>query len=234
MATKVRGLLLVGTDTNVGKTSLAEGLLRLAARKRFRLVPFKPVETGCQPTAQDAARLTNAAALPLLSTRDVCPVQLGPPVAPATAARLAGKAINPDTLVAAATAMCRHGDALLIESAGGLLTPYGPGITSASLSVLFDVDVLLVSANRLGTINHTALALAELARRGLPTAGWVLVQVSPASTPDQPHNAAEITALTGQPPLGTLRFCPDPTPDRLADAVAADLALGTLLGGALT
>lgn len=229
----MRGLLLVGTDTGVGKTTVACGILRLAHRRQFRLLPFKPVETGCTPTAADARRLCDAAALPDLLPADICPVQLPAPLAPSVAARLARRPISTDELLAAGHALAKRGDALLIESAGGLLTPYGPGVTSASLAELFDIEVLVVAANRLGTINHAALALAEVGRRRLRLAGIVLVDVSSLPGPDHPFNASEIEALTGISPLGTLRHCPTLDPNALADAVAADLDLSKLLQGAL-
>src|SRR6185369_4812142 len=113
----------------------------------------------------------------------------------------------------------------LVETAGGVLTPYSPSLTAASLAELLDLDVLLVAANRLGTINHTALALAEIARRRLRLLGLVLVDVTPAAgQPDRPFNAAEIQASTGVRALGTLRHLgadggAHADPDRLADAL---------------
>ncbi|MEP6653163.1 MAG: dethiobiotin synthase [Myxococcales bacterium] len=228
-----RGILLVGTDTAVGKTSVGVGLLRLAHRTDFRLIPYKPVETGCDPSAEDATRLCAAAAIADLAPKDVCPLRFIPPVAPSLAARLAGRPIEPQTLRGQAALLLRRGDALLVESAGGLLTPYAPGLTSASLADLFDIDVLLISANRLGTINHTALALAELDRRRARLAGLVLVTVNGVASPDQPHNAQEIAALTGVTALGTLRYSTTMDPDSLADALLADVDLAGLFGGAL-
>jgi dethiobiotin synthetase len=227
------GLLIAGSDTGVGKTTLAQGILRLAYRKHFRLVPYKPVETGCAPHAEDARRLCEAAALPGLHPDDVAPYRYPDPVAPSLAARLAGAAISPANLRAHAEALRARGDALLVESAGGLLTPYASDLTSSSLSDLFAVDILLVVANRLGAINQAALALGEIRHRKHRFAGLVLVQVAPPASLAEAHNAAEIAALTGVNPLGTLRYCPARHPDELADAVAADIPLGRLLGGVL-
>jgi dethiobiotin synthetase len=229
----VRGLLVLGTDTGVGKTCVSEALLRVAARRGFRLVPYKPVETGCAPDAEDARRLCSAANLPGLLPVDICAFSFPAPVAPSVAARLAGRPIELPALLARGHALAARGDALLIETAGGLLAPYGGGTTSISLAELFDIDVLLVSANRLGTISHTALALAEIARRRLRFAGLVLVNVDPDPAPDHAWNASEIEALTGTAPLGILRHCPTPGPDAVADAALDDLDLRPLLDGAL-
>lgn len=231
----MRGLFLIGTDTGVGKTTLGCGLLRLAHRRRFALVPFKPVETGCDPVPHDADRLRTAAALPGLNTADVCALPLVAPIAPSVAARLENRHIDLEYLVRHAKGLARRGDALLVEGAGGLLTPFGSEASAATLASLLDVAVLIVAANRLGTINHTALTFAELQRRGLSCAGIVLVNTTPELGPDGEFNAEEIHAATGRKPLGTLRHCEDRTnPDVLADAVAGDLELGELLEGRLT
>jgi len=229
----VRGLFLIGTDTGVGKTAVGQGLLRLAHRRGFRLVPYKPAETDWQATTSDAQRLLDAAALPGLTIADVCPFPFPDAVAPSVAARLSGRPLSTSILVAHGEAQAARGDALLIEAAGGLLTPYGPGLTSASLAYHFGIDILVVAANRLGTINHTALTLAELSRRALRLAGFVLVDVNPLPGPDHATNAAEIATLTGVFPLGVLRHSQSLDADSLADAVAQDLDLSTVLDGAL-
>ena len=233
---RIPGLFVVGTDTGVGKTTVSCGLLRLARRAHFRLIPHKPIETGCSPRPEDADRLRVAAAIPdlrLSGQRGICGMALQAPLAPSIAARLEGRRISLPTLLAHARRLARLGDGLLVEGAGGLLAPFGPGITAADLASHLDIDILLVAANRLGTINHTALAVGELRRRGLRLAGIVLVDLASKPTPDRPYNAHEIARVTGVRPLGVLRHCPSCTPDRLADATAADLDLTGLCDGRL-
>ena len=236
---KSRGLCLLGTDTAVGKTTVATGILRLATRSQQPMFPFKPVETGCLQIPTDGDRLV-AAAEGKLPPSDVTLYRFPDPLAPSIAARLAGEPIDLLRILDHARRLLAStaSPALLVESAGGVLTPYGYGLTSASLiqsiASEFGFDVLLVSANRLGTISQTALALDHLSRAGCRVAGVVLVNVSAAPSPDQPYNAAEIHALTRARILGTLRYCPDGDPDRIADALAADVDLRPLLGGALS
>jgi len=234
-----RGLCLLGTDTAVGKTTVACGILRLAFRQGLALLPFKPVETGYDDAGPtDAARLATAAALPDLGPSAVTVYRFPQPVAPSIAARLAHRPIELDAITERARELLRAQNRLLVETAGGVLTPYGPGLTSASLVEhlvdIFAFDVLLVSATRLGTINQTALALDHLRHTRCRVLGVVLVDVDGHDTPDKPWNAAEISALSGASIVGTLRHCPSTDPDHLADAVAADLDLRPLFGGALS
>jgi len=249
----MRGLLILGTDTGVGKTTLGRGLVQLAHQRGLVLVPFKPAETGCAPDPADARALLEAAtfcdcdsartallphhgsleALRRLTTSDVCPYRFPDPVAPSAAARAAGVVIQPAVLREAAARLATVGDALLVEGAGGVLTPYGPQLTGASLAELLQLDVLLVAANRLGTINHTALAVSELRHRGLNLRGIILVDVTADGGPDRAHNAAEIAALTGVTSLGVLRHTPTADPLLLAARVSTDLDLRPLFDGRL-
>lgn len=115
-----------------------------------------------------------------------------------------------------------------IESAGGLLTPYASTLTSADLAAAFQLPILLVARNSLGTINHTALAIAEIRRRALPLLGVVLVNLSGCPSPDQPSNLNLIASLTGIRPLGVLPFVETPSPNLLALCLEAAVDLRTI------
>jgi dethiobiotin synthetase len=218
------GVFLVGTDTGVGKTAVGCALLRLALRLGRRPVPLKPAETGCDPEPSDALRLLRASSRPDLPLDLVCPYRFAPPVAPAHAAGESGIRLTREILTSLLERAIPHGDFLLVESAGGLLSPYAPDLTGADLAALARLPLLLVARNGLGTINHTALAVAEIHRRALPLAGLVLVDLSAEPSPDQTHNAALIEAVSGLRPLASLPFVPGADPDRLADALARQIA----------
>src|SRR5438045_1528149 len=89
----MRGLLVTGTDTGVGKTQVSCALLQLFAQAGLRPAAMKPAETGCQPDPEDALALREAAgsADPL---ELVCPYRFREPLAPAVAARREGRTIE--------------------------------------------------------------------------------------------------------------------------------------------
>jgi dethiobiotin synthetase len=217
------GVLLVGTDTGVGKTAVGCALLRLALRLGRQPMAFKPVETGCNPHPADALLLRAAASRDDLPVATVCPHQFPSPVAPAQASAEVGVALTPGLLGAALRQAASLGDFLLVELAGGLLSPYARDLTGADLAALARLPLLLVARNALGTINHSALAVAEIRRRGLPLVGLILVHVSPTISPDQPQNAALIEAVTGERPLATLPFVPGADAERLADELGRQI-----------
>jgi dethiobiotin synthetase len=122
----------------------------------------------------------------------------------------------------------------VVESAGGLLTPYASTLTSADIAAAFELPILLVARNSLGTINHTALAIAEIRRRGLPLLGTVLVNLSRLPSADQPSNLNLIASLTGIRPLGVLPFVETPSPTLLAHHLEAAVDLRPIWGALST
>ncbi|MBN1441052.1 MAG: dethiobiotin synthase [Planctomycetes bacterium] len=166
-------LVVVGTDTDVGKTVVSSVLLARYGR-RFPLAYWKPIATGAAD-GTDSARVRRWVGHRV----DVLPETylFEPPVSPHLAARLAGVAIEPDRiledLVAHGMADERRG--LVIEGIGGLLVPINDhGYLLAHLLEEMQLPCLLVARSTLGTINHTLLALEALRRRRIALAGAVL------------------------------------------------------------
>ena len=230
-----RGLFVTGTDTGVGKTLIAAGLARLALRRGLAPIPFKPVETGCDPEPTDARRLWRAAAPPI-DPADVCMHALTLPAAPALAAAAAGLHIDLIAVADRAYTLGRRGGFLLVEGAGGLLVPYSGGETAADLAARIGLPLLIVGRTALGTINHVALTLAEAARRRLRVTGYILNRTTQEEAPHESGNGQMITAVTGLAPLGIVPHLPadirdddDRLADALLDAVGQD-AVTVLLG----
>jgi dethiobiotin synthetase len=159
----------------------------------------------------------------------ICPFPFSAPLSPAAAALEAGVTISLPALLSAAATARTYGGPLIIESAGGLLTPYGRNLASADIAAALGLPVLLVARNSLGTINHTALALGEIRRRALPLLGTILVNTQPSGAPDHASNARQIADLTGETPLGVIPYLNTPTPGNLAAALEQAVDLGPLL-----
>ncbi len=69
--------------------------------------------------------------------------------------------------------------------------------------------MLVVARAGLGTVNHTALTVEALRRRGLAVAAIVLNRTSGRDDPSVEHNAAEIAKLTKRQPIGPLPYASD-------------------------
>jgi dethiobiotin synthetase len=203
------GLLVTGTDTGVGKTVVACALARGLRAAGRRVTVMKPVETGVTEMPDDALRLRDAAADPA-PLDEICPYRLRAPLAPAVAARLEGVTVDLAHLEALVRRRLASADVLLVEGAGGLLVPIADSVTWADLAARLRLPLLVVAANRLGTINHCALTARVAESTGLTVLGFVLASTERAHDLSAATNAAAISALTGLPCLAELPHLDDP------------------------
>ncbi|QSB06304.1 dethiobiotin synthase [Natronoglycomyces albus] len=152
-------VIITGTDTGVGKTIATAALAVALANQGHTVEAVKLAQTGDDDDAGTVARLSGVATKCLAHYPD--------PLAPSVAARRCGQ---PGMTFDDAYAQVRasEADVTLIEGAGGLLVPLGQDDwTVADLAQQLAAPVVVVARAGLGTINHTALTLAELDRRSL-------------------------------------------------------------------
>jgi dethiobiotin synthetase len=211
---RAKGVFVAGTDTGVGKTTFTRGFLRALCRKGNAPVPYKPVETGFVDPLRSDANALKLAARSNLDLSLICPFPFLEPLAPVVASQLQGISLSVDALCNAKPP--QRGEPMVVESAGGLLTPLSRKETNADIAAAFAFPIILIARNSLGTINHCALAIAEIQRRQLPLAALVLVDVSPQNL-DGSTNAKCISELTGVVAATTLPFDPTATEDQLAE-----------------
>ncbi|HEX9050492.1 MAG TPA: dethiobiotin synthase [Anaeromyxobacter sp.] len=219
----MRGLFVTATDTGVGKTEVACALLRAARAAGLDAVGLKPAQSGATEDEPSDAERLHAASDRVEPLEAICPYSLRAPLAPAVAARLEGIEISLPRILDAARALAARHAAVLVEGAGGLLVPLAGRETYADLAVALGLPVLVVARAGLGTVNHTALTVEALRRRGLAIAGIVLNRTAAEDDPSVPHNAAEIARLTGIAPAALLPF--------VADIAARAAALRSTLAG---
>lgn len=181
----MRGLFVTGADTGVGKTHVGTALAAALAAQGWRVRARKPVESGCprvngELRPQDALAYAAVTGEPLEA---VCRYRLMAALSPERAARLEGVGYRLTDLAAHCRAGVGAEDFLLVEGAGGFLSPIAPDGLNADLALALGLPVLLVAADRLGAI-HQVLASAEaIERRGLKLTGVVLSEVSPQGEP---------------------------------------------------
>lgn len=102
-----------------------------------------------------------------MSAEDVAPLRFGPAVSPQLAAELAGRPLARERLLAnarAALAAAGGGDGrtpstLIVEGAGGLLSPLADELTVCDLAAALALPLLIAARPGLGTINHALLTL---------------------------------------------------------------------------
>jgi dethiobiotin synthetase len=174
------GLFITGTGTGVGKTYVAALIARALRESGKSVGVYKPVASGCEMrsgrlVSTDAATLWTAAGQP--GTLElVCPQVFAAPLAPHLAARAEGRRVDAKLLRGGIKFWRETCDFVLVEGAGGLMSPVGDDDYNADLAEEFGYPLVVVAANELGAINATLQTLITAAtyREGLNVAGIVL------------------------------------------------------------
>jgi dethiobiotin synthetase len=194
-----RGIFVTGTDTGVGKTSIACGFARTFREAGLKVGVLKPVETGC---GRDGGRLIPDDGLALMNAsgtdqplEEVVPYQLEAPLAPLEAARRQGIELKVEKIFQILDSMTGIYDIIIMEGAGGLMVPLREHFFFIDLIKASELPALIVAPNRLGVINHTLLSIKALRERGIGLLGVVLNLVSPELDPSSEGNAKLISEL---------------------------------------
>ena len=214
---------VTGTDTEIGKTTIAAGLLHAARRAGLSTAAAKPVASGCEPTAQglrngDALALLGQCSL-ALAYEQVNPLAFAPAIAPHLAAREAGVELSAARLhEAVREVLALQADLTLVEGAGGWRAIAGPRepVRPRACRRCWCWSACAWA------INHALLSAEAILGDGLALAGWVANVVDPATSRLE-ENLATLARLPA-PCLGRVPRLEEATPA----AVAAHLDLRPL------
>lgn len=197
-------VVVAGTDTEIGKTTVSCALLAALRGDGLDVRGIKPVESGTQTQTcredEDGRRLAAAAG----QSEPVEALQrLKAPLAPPVAARDEGVELTPQSWLDAIRDWRASADLTLVEGAGGLLSPLADDLDCRSVARALDAPVLLVAADSLGTLNHTFLTIEAIEAAGQTLAGLVF---SAPETPDAStgRNAGVVERRRSDIPLAVL------------------------------
>jgi dethiobiotin synthetase len=165
---------ITGTDTGVGKTVLTALLARHLRERGVSAAALKPICSG----GRDDVRALRAAMNGALTPDEINPWHFRAPIAPLPAARCERKRVTPADVLAHVRAMQKRFDVLLVEGAGGLLSPLGENFDSRDLIAVLRATPMVVCPNRLGAVNQVLLTLAALPRSASGRARVVLMSPS--------------------------------------------------------
>ncbi|MFO0967222.1 MAG: adenosylmethionine--8-amino-7-oxononanoate transaminase [Gemmataceae bacterium] len=182
--------LVLGTDTDVGKTAFSA--LWLAAFAEHYAY-WKPIETGPSDSGRIRALVPAAQVFPALCS-------LAEPVAPPLAARRAGVSLPRIEEIAARLPRPAEHRHLLVETFGGPWSPLDESTLQLELIRRLEMPRVLVSSTRLGAVGRTLQCLKALEAAGAPARAVALFGPDDdyARTEIARHADAAVVAL--QPP----------------------------------
>lgn len=211
-----QAFFVTGTDTEIGKTTIAAGLLHAARMAGLSTAAAKPVASGCTLTADglrndDALALLGECTL-ALRYEEVNPLAFAPAIAPHLAAQEVGVRLDVVALQGPVQAILdKRADFTLVEGAGGWRVPLAGREALSDLAIALQLPVILVVGVRLGCINQALLTAEAILRDGLPLAGWVANLVDP-QTSRLEDNLATLAERLPAPCLGYVPRLAEATP----------------------
>lgn len=151
----MKPLFITGIGTSVGKTIVSAVLT-----EKFKADYWKPVQSG------DLDNSDTSLVRSLVSNKQSKfhpeTYRLTQPFSPHKSAELDGILIDP-----AKFELPQTDNLLIIEGAGGLMVPLNEDFLMIDLIKQLDAEVILVSKNYLGSINHTLMSAEIIRTRGL-------------------------------------------------------------------
>ncbi|WP_333587104.1 dethiobiotin synthase [Phenylobacterium sp.] len=192
-------LFVAGAHTDVGKTYVACALLSAARAKGLSVAAFKPVVSGISADdweASDPGRLIAAMGEPLDAARleAVSPLRFAAALSPPMAARREGVRLELSGIVAACRAVivAARADLLLVEGAGGVMSPLAEDGLNLDLMQALGLPVLLVGGSYLGAMSHNLTALSVVRAAGLKVQALAVSQDASADAPDFDETVADL------------------------------------------
>jgi dethiobiotin synthetase len=165
-----------GIDTGIGKTYVT-GLLAGALLQQGRnVITQKIVQTGCEGVAEDILEHRRLMGIGLQESDQeglTCPYVFRYPASPHLSARLEEKEIDLLQIRRATFALQKRYDLVLLEGVGGLLVPLSRDLLFADYIRDAGYGLILVTAPRLGSINHTLLSIEACVKRGIIIRGVI-------------------------------------------------------------
>ncbi|MBK0378823.1 dethiobiotin synthase [Mucilaginibacter segetis] len=187
---KTKPLFITGIGTGIGKTLISAIIV-----EKLKADYWKPVQSGDLDNS-DSLKVRELVAN---TTSYFHPetYRLTQPYSPHKSAALDGIIIEEDKFVLPQT-----NSTLIIEGAGGLMVPLNDHFLMIDLIKKLNADVVLVSQNYLGSINHTLLSADVLKQRDIPVKGIIF------NGDSEPASEDYIASYTRFPILGSIPTLP--------------------------
>lgn len=180
-----RGFFVTGTDTDVGKTFVAANIARALVEQGFKVRVRKPIASGCILQADGSLFSEDAHHLKAGARTDepieqICAYQFEPAISPHLALEMAGVEVSITQLTKNCPPKLRDNEYLLVEGAGGWMSPLASDGFNRDLAIQLQLPVVLVVANKLGCLNHALLSAEAIQQAGLKLHCVVINDISPA------------------------------------------------------
>jgi dethiobiotin synthetase len=175
----VKGIFITGTDTGIGKTTVAAGLASAMYRKGTDIGVMKPFATAekifsYKYKSEDSALLARAAKIKD-PDEEINPFFYSIPTAPFVAAKITKeKVVNLSAAKSIYYKLASKHDFMIVEGIGGIMVPLTKKESVADFVRLLNLSTIIVASSRIGTINHVLLTVKACRDYGINILGIII------------------------------------------------------------
>jgi dethiobiotin synthetase len=159
--TSKKPLFVTGIGTGIGKTIVSAVLV-----EKLKADYWKPIQSG-DLDKSDSLSVQNLISNTITKIHPES-YRLTQPFSPHKSAAIDGITIDPHSIN-----LPKTNNSLIVEGAGGLMVPLNNKFLIIDLIKKLGIEIVLVSQNYLGSINHTLLSIYALKNYGIPIRGII-------------------------------------------------------------
>lgn len=226
----MKHLFITGTDTDVGKTFVTAGIASALKKMGKDVGIMKPFATGLPQKigykSEDVQFLAKAAQIHDPEEL-VNPYFFPIPASPFSAIKNLGIKLNLKIVFDSFKQLSTLHDILLVEGIGGAMTPISKNYFITNLIKEMDLDTILITSSRVGTVNHTIMTCKICQNYGINIYGIIINTLDcngyPIDTLE--HDLEELTNI---PVIGSIPYMENFDLEKLSQIITKNISLKSL------
>ena len=178
----MKSLFVTGNDTDVGKTCVTASIVKNLRDMDIDVGVMKPFASGHKKNSNSLSQDVDIL-MKYSGSHDpidlVNPYFFEIPTSPYDASKILARKISTQKVIDAYDRLLSSHDLVIVEGIGGLMTPITQNYFVSNLISELDIDTIIVTGSKLGTVNHTLLTYEHCKQMHLKLKGFVINQTEP-------------------------------------------------------
>jgi len=221
-----KGVFIIGTDTEIGKTTIAAGLGNLLIKNGLRVGVMKPFAADSKQYSKTYHSKDTKILKEATNSQEhndiINPFFYDIPSAPYLVSKIQDKSkqINAKKILEIFLALTKKNDFIIVEGMGGLMVPLTKNLYIADIVKMLNIPVILIMSNKIGTINHIVMTSFLCRHYKLNVIGIIINNIfNLKERKFRMVNAVlpeTVNELTGYPILAVIPYIKSPNKDKIA------------------
>ncbi|MDP6857500.1 MAG: dethiobiotin synthase [Candidatus Nitrosopelagicus sp.] len=201
-------LFITGTDTDVGKTCITASIVSYLSKMNVNVGVMKPFTSGYKATSDS---ISDDVKILIKYSGVNDPIDLVNqyffeiPTSPYDACKQLNLEIDISRVIDSYKQLSSIHDVVIVEGIGGIMTPISKNYFVSDLISDLQMNAIIVTGSKIGTVNHLMLTYQHLKEKNLPLNGFIINQNVPDGY-ESSNLKQQITDLTGQTVYGTIPY----------------------------